>query len=162
MPPIEGVNIFLGVDFLPFAVLLHACTKIDLNSIKNRNGVTDRTRTGDNQNHNLGLYQLSYDHRWRRGLYQPWEGGSIFNFHGSIFKRGSRISKGARFLECGGKRSATPLFGRPESAVAASLCRRTPYWFLRLEPSLRIGTFPPPSVHNSAWTLGGGGGMMVR
>ena len=29
------------------------------------NGVTDRTRTGDNQNHNLGLYQLSYGHRWK-------------------------------------------------------------------------------------------------
>ena len=30
-----------------------------------KNGVIDRTRTGDNQNHNLGLYQLSYDHRWK-------------------------------------------------------------------------------------------------
>ena len=27
----------------------------------------DRTRTGDNQDHNLGLYQLSYDHRWKGG-----------------------------------------------------------------------------------------------
>ena len=26
-------------------------------------GVTDGTRTHDNQNHNLGLYQLSYSHR---------------------------------------------------------------------------------------------------
>ncbi len=25
-------------------------------------GVTDGTRTHDNQNHNLGLYQLSYSH----------------------------------------------------------------------------------------------------
>jgi hypothetical protein len=25
-------------------------------------GVTDGTRTHDNQNHNLGLYQLSYGH----------------------------------------------------------------------------------------------------
>ncbi len=31
-----------------------------------KNGVIDRARTGDNQNHNLGLYQLSYDHRWKR------------------------------------------------------------------------------------------------
>ena len=30
-----------------------------------KNGVIDRARTGDNQNHNLGLYQLSYDHRWK-------------------------------------------------------------------------------------------------
>tara|TARA_B100002003_G_C13767160_1_gene380801 strand:- start:162 stop:311 length:150 start_codon:yes stop_codon:yes gene_type:complete len=33
---------------------------------KVKNGVIDRARTGDNQNHNLGLYQLSYDHRWRK------------------------------------------------------------------------------------------------
>ena len=26
-------------------------------------GVADGTRTHDNQNHNLGLYQLSYSHR---------------------------------------------------------------------------------------------------
>jgi hypothetical protein len=26
-------------------------------------GVTDGARTRDNQNHNLGLYQLSYSHR---------------------------------------------------------------------------------------------------
>jgi hypothetical protein len=26
-------------------------------------GVTDGARTHDNQNHNLGLYQLSYSHR---------------------------------------------------------------------------------------------------
>ncbi len=26
-------------------------------------GVIDGTRTRDNQNHNLGLYQLSYDHQ---------------------------------------------------------------------------------------------------
>ena len=28
-------------------------------------GVTDGARTHDNQNHNLGLYQLSYSHRKR-------------------------------------------------------------------------------------------------
>ena len=27
-----------------------------------KNGVTDGARTRDNQNHNLGLYQLSYGH----------------------------------------------------------------------------------------------------
>jgi integrase len=27
-----------------------------------KDGVADGTRTRDNQNHNLGLYQLSYDH----------------------------------------------------------------------------------------------------
>ena len=79
MPSVEGVNMFLEVDFLPFVVLLHACTKIDSNSIKNRNGVTDRTRTGDNQNHNLGLYQLSYDHRWRRNFTGLWRVGQIPN-----------------------------------------------------------------------------------
>ena len=79
MPSIEGVNMFLGVDFLPFVVLLHACTKIDLNSIKKRNGVTDRTRTGDIQNHNLGLYQLSYDHRWRGNLTGLWPVGQFSN-----------------------------------------------------------------------------------
>ncbi len=29
-------------------------------------GVTDGARTHDNQNHNLGLYQLSYSHRKRK------------------------------------------------------------------------------------------------
>ena len=28
-------------------------------------GVADGTRTHDNQNHNLGLYQLSYSHHWK-------------------------------------------------------------------------------------------------
>ena len=28
-----------------------------------RDGVADGARTHDNQNHNLGLYQLSYSHR---------------------------------------------------------------------------------------------------
>jgi hypothetical protein len=28
------------------------------------NGVTDGARTRDNQNHNLGLYQLSYGHHF--------------------------------------------------------------------------------------------------
>ena len=33
-----------------------------------RNGVTDGTRTHDDQNHNLGLYQLSYGHHvWPAG-----------------------------------------------------------------------------------------------
>lgn len=31
-----------------------------------KSGVIDGARTRDNQNHNLGLYQLSYDHRCRR------------------------------------------------------------------------------------------------
>ena len=31
-----------------------------------RSGVADRTRTGDNWNHNPGLYQLSYSHHWNR------------------------------------------------------------------------------------------------
>lgn len=30
------------------------------------NGVTDGARTRDNQNHNLGLYQLSYGHHLQR------------------------------------------------------------------------------------------------
>jgi hypothetical protein len=30
-------------------------------------GVIDGDRTHDNQNHNLGLYQLSYDHRKKAG-----------------------------------------------------------------------------------------------
>ena len=33
-----------------------------------KNGVTDRARTGDIQNHNLGLYQLSYGHRWEKAI----------------------------------------------------------------------------------------------
>gem|GEM_PF-3363863 len=38
-----------------------------------KSGVIDGARTRDNQNHNLGLYQLSYDHRYRRAkrLSQP-------------------------------------------------------------------------------------------
>jgi hypothetical protein len=28
-------------------------------------GVADGTRTHDNRNHNPGLYQLSYSHRWK-------------------------------------------------------------------------------------------------
>jgi hypothetical protein len=31
-----------------------------------KGGVIDGARTRDNQNHNLGLYQLSYDHRYGR------------------------------------------------------------------------------------------------
>jgi hypothetical protein len=30
--------------------------------LRKKNGVIDGARTRDNQNHNLGLYQLSYDH----------------------------------------------------------------------------------------------------
>ncbi len=32
-----------------------------------KDGVIDGARTRDNQNHNLGLYQLSYDHRFVGG-----------------------------------------------------------------------------------------------
>ena len=72
---------FLWVNFHPFVVLLHTYRMMDSNFFKNRNGVTDRTRTGDNQNHNLGLYQLSYDHRWRGNLSDLWPSGqfSIWN-----------------------------------------------------------------------------------
>tara|TARA_B100000959_G_scaffold176975_1_gene185154 strand:+ start:900 stop:1067 length:168 start_codon:yes stop_codon:yes gene_type:complete len=35
---------------------------------KEKTGVTDRARTGDIQNHNLGLYQLSYGHRWEKAI----------------------------------------------------------------------------------------------
>jgi hypothetical protein len=37
------------------------------------NGVADGTRTRDNRNHNPGLYQLSYSHRWTaaRGKQRP-------------------------------------------------------------------------------------------
>ncbi len=31
-----------------------------------KGGVTDGARTRDNRNHNPGLYQLSYGHRYRR------------------------------------------------------------------------------------------------
>jgi integrase len=31
--------------------------------------VADGTRTHDTQNHNLGLYQLSYSHHRKRGLF---------------------------------------------------------------------------------------------
>ena len=34
-------------------------------------GVADGTRTHDNQNHNLGLYQLSYSHRGKDRHYRP-------------------------------------------------------------------------------------------
>ena len=33
--------------------------------MKRWDGVADGTRTHDDQNHNLGLYQLSYSHRKR-------------------------------------------------------------------------------------------------
>ena len=35
-------------------------------------GVADGARTHDNQNHNLGLYQLSYSHRRGRDYSQRW------------------------------------------------------------------------------------------
>ena len=38
--------------------------------------MTDRARTGDIQNHNLGLYQLSYGHRWKRAIYRRFLDGS--------------------------------------------------------------------------------------
>ena len=46
-------------------------------------------------------------------------------------------------MECGGKRSATPLWvGLRESAVAASLCRRTPNLIQNLRAKLHsINTF---------------------
>ena len=34
----------------------------EVDSLQKKNGVTDRARTGDNQNHNLALYQLNYGH----------------------------------------------------------------------------------------------------
>jgi|ERR1035437_3582183 hypothetical protein len=43
--------------------------------------------------------------------------------------RAVRDSRNQTFLECGGKRSATPLLQRlaaPQSGVAAALCHRTP------------------------------------
>ena len=46
------------VGFLPFLP--------DLNP-DGKDGVIDGARTRDNQNHNLGLYQLSYDHRFVGG-----------------------------------------------------------------------------------------------
>ena len=39
-------------------------------------GVADGTRTHDDQNHNLGLYQLSYSHR-RALQYNPLRGPSV-------------------------------------------------------------------------------------
>ena len=38
--------------------------------MKRWDGVADGTRTHDDQNHNLGLYQLSYSHR-RANEYSP-------------------------------------------------------------------------------------------
>jgi hypothetical protein len=38
-------------------------------------GVTDGARTHDNQNHNLGLYQLSYSHRKGMIIAEP---GGLF------------------------------------------------------------------------------------
>ncbi len=35
---------------------------LDHGAAERVDGVTDGTRTHDNQNHNLGLYQLSYGH----------------------------------------------------------------------------------------------------
>ena len=34
-------------------------------------GVADGTRTHDDQNHNLGLYQLSYSHRRKTQIIAP-------------------------------------------------------------------------------------------
>src|SRR6185503_14062001 len=42
------------------------------------NGVADGTRTRDNRNHNPGLYQLSYSHRWTAAREtQPPRGKSV-------------------------------------------------------------------------------------
>ncbi len=54
----------------------------DAEGTEKLNGVTDRTRTGDNQNHNLGLYQLSYDHRWKGDLTGLWKTGQFSIFKG--------------------------------------------------------------------------------
>jgi hypothetical protein len=45
--------------------------------------VTDRTRTGDIQNHNLGLYQLSYDHRWKENPTDLFKAGQFSIFKGT-------------------------------------------------------------------------------
>ena len=42
-----------------------------------KDGVADGTRTHDDQNHNLGLYQLSYSHRQ----------ADIIALAGSVFRR---------------------------------------------------------------------------
>ena len=46
--------------------------------MKRWDGVADGTRTHDNQNHNLGLYQLSYSHRRARKYSGP--GGARDHF----------------------------------------------------------------------------------
>ena len=33
--------------------------------------MADGTRTHDDQNHNLGLYQLSYSHHWKGSIIRP-------------------------------------------------------------------------------------------
>lgn len=43
----------------------------NLTGTEEKSGVIDGARTRDNQNHNLGLYQLSYDHRYRRATRLP-------------------------------------------------------------------------------------------
>jgi len=49
-----------------------------------KNGVIDGTRTRDNRNHNPGLYQLSYDHRFRRARDLS---------HADGFAKGKNVSK---------------------------------------------------------------------
>ena len=60
-PAFEGLHI--NEVFLPFLPDASECkTHPD-----GKDGVIDGARTRDNQNHNLGLYQLSYDHRFVGG-----------------------------------------------------------------------------------------------
>ena len=51
----KGVRVNLVASLLNKQMQSEGC-------FSQKNGVIDRARTGDNQNHNLGLYQLSYDH----------------------------------------------------------------------------------------------------
>ena len=58
-------------------------------------GVADGTRTHDDQNHNLGLYQLSYSHRRARNC-------SVKNYLSALIADsagfGTKISALKRFL----------------------------------------------------------------
>ena len=48
--------------------------------MKSLNGVADGTRTHDNQDHNLGLYQLSYSHRLELRIIAMILGGATMPF----------------------------------------------------------------------------------
>lgn len=58
-------------------------------------GVADGTRTHDDQNHNLGLYQLSYSHRRARDC-------SVKNYRSALMAEsdgfGTKISALKRFF----------------------------------------------------------------